>query len=136
MQNEERISLVEAIARMEGFGKPGSRATRNHNPGNLNYSAFSRAHGATAQDDKGYAYFPSNREGFAALRALLGSSSYHGKTFKDAITKFCPPTGDPRGTNDTAAYVANVCVWCHVKPEDIIDRYIYTPMDAPITYKI
>lgn len=120
------ISLVEAIARQEGFGKPGTRATRNCNPGNINYSAFARAHGAIAEDDKGYARFTSNLDGFVALRSLLSSPAYRGKSFRDALLKYAPPTGDVRGTNDTEAYIHNVCSWCGVTPETIIDSHLAT----------
>jgi hypothetical protein len=118
------ISLVEAIARQEGFGRPGVRATRNHNPGNLNYGLFARTHGAINEDDKGYAVFTSNLDGYAALKALLMSKSYKGLTFRQALLKYAPPKGDPRGDNDTATYISNVCAWCKVTADDVIDAHV------------
>ena len=114
------ITLVEAIARQEGFGKPGTRATRNHNPGNLNWGKFASDHGSIGADDKHYAIFDSNQAGFAALRALLGSKSYKGMTVKDAIFKYCP-AHDPRGENDSMNYVSNVCHWCECEPNTLVD---------------
>src|SRR3954465_5596677 len=94
------IRLIDAIARQEGFGKHGTRAQRNHNPGNINAGVFARGHGATGADDKGYAVFPDAETGFRALAVLL-KVSYKGMTLRDTLLKYCPPAGDVRGANDT-----------------------------------
>lgn len=58
----------EAIAEDEGFYKPGSRPARNHNPGDLK---FARQPGAIGKDKDGFAIFPDNATGFAALDRQL-----------------------------------------------------------------
>jgi hypothetical protein len=134
--NPTPISLVEAIARMEGFGKPGTRASRNHNPGNMNYGAFAVKHGAIGCDDGGYAVFPNVETGFQALQILL-KTSYKGMTFDAALRKYCPPT-DRRATpridnvdpNHTLAYIMNVCHWCGVKATDVIDGHLSLTISA------
>lgn len=118
------IGLIEAIARQEGFGKPGVRPTRNHNPGNLNYGTLARGYGAISEDGAGYAVFTSNMDGYAALGALLASPAYRGKTVQQAIEKYAPPKGDPRGDNNVAVYVMNVCQWCGCRPDTIIDHIL------------
>lgn len=118
------ISLVQAIARQEGFYVHGSRAQRNNSPGNLNFGNFALAHGALGPDDKGYAIFPTPGAGFAALEALLKTKRYKGKTIAEAIQIYCPPTGDPRGDNNTQGYIRNLCTWTGLTPDTIIDDYI------------
>lgn len=118
------ISLTQAIARQEGFYVHGSRAQRNNSPGNLNFGDFAMAHGAVGPDDKGYAIFPSVAAGFAALEALLKTKRYRGKTISQALIIYCPPTGDPRGFNDTPGYVKNVCEWTGLTPDTVIDPYV------------
>jgi hypothetical protein len=56
--------LSVAIARMEGFYKPGSIAQQNHNPGNL------RSWGKNPIN-KGFAQFPSDKEGWDALKTQI-----------------------------------------------------------------
>jgi hypothetical protein len=118
------LTLPEAIARQEGFGKPNTRATRNHNPGNLNYGATARLWDAVGPDDKGYAVFKRDEDGWKALRYLLQSPAYRGRTLHQALEKYAPPTGDPRGLNDLKAYVKNVCDWTGMQPETCIDGFI------------
>ena len=71
------MTLCRAIAREEGFGVPNSRATRNNNPGNLEWGAFAEQNGATNIETVGpnqvarFAYFPDSETGFAAMKALL-----------------------------------------------------------------
>lgn len=118
------ITLVQAIARQEGFYKQGTRAQRNNNPGNINFGNFALAHSALGPDDKKYAIFPSPEAGFAALSALLRSSRYPGLTLERALLTYCPPKGDPRGDNDTGTYIRNVCQWTGLTPDAVIDSYV------------
>lgn len=127
----DRVSLVDAIARQEGYYVHGSRAHRNNNPGNINYGVFARMHGSTARDDQGYAVFPSASVGFSALTALLISTAYRCSTLRDAITRYCPPTGDPRGANNTAVYIRNVSEWTGIGADDEIFPYITAAAPAP-----
>jgi hypothetical protein len=56
--------IAEAIARMEGFYKPGSLAQRNNNPGNL------RSWGSRPVSG-GYAVFETPEAGWAALKQQI-----------------------------------------------------------------
>lgn len=40
------LNILEAMAAVESGGDPHARSTRNNNPGNINWGAFARAHGA------------------------------------------------------------------------------------------
>lgn len=118
------ITLIQAIARQEGFYKNGTRAQRNNNPGNINFSNFALAHSALGPDDKRYAIFPTPEVGFAALEALLKTERYRGKTLERALYMYCPPTGDERGLNDIKSYILNVCTWTGLTPDTVIDPYV------------
>lgn len=76
----------------------GSRAWRNNNPGNIRYSEFSRRAGAIGSAG-GFAVFPDEETGMAAIDALLRSDSYNKLTVAGAISRYAPPT-----ENNTAAY--------------------------------
>ena len=58
-----RPSIVEYIAKKEGFGKPGTIPTRLHNPGDLK---FMHQPGAR-RGERGFAHFRSNAIGWSAL---------------------------------------------------------------------
>jgi hypothetical protein len=85
-----------------------NRATRNNNPGNLRYTAWSKLHGATGEDRKGvpdgtpgYAIFPSSAIGIKALWDLLQGKSYRNLSLRDAFFRFAPPADN----NDTVRYI-------------------------------
>lgn len=121
------MNLLEAIASMEGFGTAGSRATRNNNPGNIEWGEFARRHGATRIEEipVGYvskprfAYFPDAESGFRAMRERLTTGMYKGLTVREAISKWAPPS-----ENDTEAYIGYVCrkagVQEHNKVEELL----------------
>lgn len=67
----ERIAI--AISEMEGFNKPGSRAQRQNNPGNL------RSWGKTPVLE-GFANFPTPAEGWSALRKQVWRNVDRGLT--------------------------------------------------------
>lgn len=118
------MPLLRAMAKHEGFFKQGTRAQRNNNPGNINYGKFAIAHGATGKDDGNYAIFPTPEIGWAAMQALLTTTTYKGKTLRQAIFTYCPPKGDRRGDNDTEGYLRNVCDWTGLTPNTIIDDHL------------
>jgi len=101
-----RNTLVGAISQVEGFNAPTgntpNRPQRNHNPGDIEYGEFAKAHGATGSDGR-FAIFPDDATGQAALAALLQSDKYSGLTIGDAIKKFAPPK-----ENNTQAYIDSV----------------------------
>lgn len=111
------LTIPQAIARMEGFYQPGTRAARNNNPGNMVYGQFAINHGATGGDGR-YAIFPTPDAGFAAMRALL-QEDYKGLTVAEAISKWAPST-----ENDTSRYIKLVCQWTGLKTYTVIDNYL------------
>jgi hypothetical protein len=118
------LTICEAIARQEGYGLPNARSTRNHNPGDIEYGAFARAHGADRIETVGthsvprFAHFPDSSKGFAAMKALL-SLHYAGMTLEEALTKYAPPTENP-----TDVYLEHVCKWTGLRPDTVIDDYL------------
>ncbi len=114
------MTLIEAIARQEGFNTPGTRAQRNHNPGNIRWGRFALAHGGLHGDDKQYAVFPDDATGFAALKALLSGAPYRGATLQKALDIYAPAADG----NAPDVYVKNVCTWCGCTPATIIDSLI------------
>lgn len=68
--------IAQAIATMEGWYVPGSRARRNNNPGNL------RSWGANPIVG-GYAAFPSADAGWAALRRQVQLNIGRGLTLEE-----------------------------------------------------
>jgi hypothetical protein len=77
----------------------GDRNWRNNNPGNLEYGAFAKAHGAIGSDGR-FAVFPDVETGSGAQVALQFSSpKYAGKSILEAIGIYAPKT-----ENDTDAY--------------------------------
>jgi hypothetical protein len=108
-----KLTLAQAIARVEGFyaqGTAPNRPQRNNNPGDIEYGDFTRKLGAVASDGR-FAIFPTEAAGFAALEALLKGQHYSGLTVTQAINRYAPPN-----ENNTAGYVARVCAWTGCAP--------------------
>lgn len=80
------------------YGK--SRATRNHNPGNLKYGDFAKRYGATGADSAGFAIFPNRGAGEEAAENLLDSYFQQGhRTISDIIHKWSPDANADAYTN-------------------------------------
>jgi hypothetical protein len=110
-------SFLDAIARMEGFYVKGSRPQRNHNPGDIEYGKFARAHGANGTDGR-FAIFPDDTTGFAAMSALF-KSAYLGLTITQAINKYAPSD-----ENNTTRYINLICQWTGLTPDTILNEDI------------
>ena len=83
--------------------RTGSRSWRNNNPGNIEYGAFARRHGAMGSDGR-FAVFPTVEAGRAAMSSLLFESpSYRGLTIQGAVNRYAPPT-----ENDSRNYAAGI----------------------------
>jgi hypothetical protein len=68
--------------------KKQSLAQRNNNPGNIEYGPWAKAHGAVPGDSykgKIFAKFPDVQSGQQAIKNLLKTKTYQGKTVDDAI---------------------------------------------------
>jgi hypothetical protein len=114
------LTFMQAIAREEGFGIPGSRATRNNNPGNLDMEPWLAGFGArletpiSAKEEPRFAQFPDANSGWAAVKELL-IRSYVGLTVSRALNKWAPPT-----ENQTNSYIDNVCGWTGFTPDEVL----------------
>jgi hypothetical protein len=113
-----KLSLIQAMARQEGFYAHGTRPARNNNPGDLEYGEFTKAHGATGGDPR-FAIFPTAEIGLAAFACLMAGLVYRNLTIAAAIAKFAPSN-----ENDVAEYVHNVCAWTGLQPTDIVGDHL------------
>ncbi len=80
----------------------GTRAWRNANPGNLRYTEFTQRMGAIGAAG-GFAIFPDEITGTAALDSLLRSDKYRKMTMGQAVMEYAPPH-----ENDTENYMASL----------------------------
>jgi len=108
-------TLLQAIAREEGFYVQGSRPNRNNNPCDLEWRAWMTRFYST-QGDPRFAIFPNVQEGFAAARHLLGFPMYAGKTIAEFVPSFAPGN-----ENDVQQYIRNLCSWTEQQPDTVID---------------
>ncbi len=102
-------ALDNAIATFEGFGKPGTPATVNNNPGNIICGGFATSNGANGCNGS-FATFPDATTGAAATDALVTSYANKGATIDDLINSWAPPTAPgntPAGTQSYVDYVSN-----------------------------
>ena len=118
------LTICEAIAKMEGFGVVGGRATRNNNPGDIEFGPFAHSYGALRVETIApprtprFAYFPSLEAGFSAMRGLL-LKHYTGLSIAETIYKYAQPS-----ENNTEAYISNVCKWTELMRNTIIDKFL------------
>jgi hypothetical protein len=114
------LTFMQAIAREEGFGVAGTRATRNNNPGNLDMEAWLTGFGAQMEtlinstEEPRFAAFPSPEAGFAAMKQLL-TKDYVGLTISRAMNKWATPT-----ENQTNEYIDNVCGWTGFTADEVL----------------
>src|SRR5690349_11794648 len=100
-------NLDNAIGTLEGFGKPGTLATVNNNPGNLIAGPFSTSHGAVGQNGD-FAVFPDVATGLGAEDALIGRYDAAGYNLQDLIQKWAPPTAPGNSPEATQQYIDNL----------------------------
>lgn len=133
-----KYSLTTAIARQEGYyAEPPTRPRRNNNPGDIMWdgpNGFAARNGATGGDhgpNTPMAIFPDPDTGFRAYRKLLNLPAqfdtkgklvhgYVGAKIRQIINRYCPPDAPGNSPEDTAIYLANVCVWMQVRPDDVL----------------
>jgi hypothetical protein len=80
----------------------GTRTWRNNNPGNIGAGRFARGQGAIGSAG-GFAVFPTEEAGRAAVPALLNTPAYQAMSLDGAIASWAPPN-----ENDTPAYQRQV----------------------------
>lgn len=112
------MTLLEAMAREEGFYVKGTRPNRNNNPGDIEFGPFAQAHGSIKSDGR-FAIFPTSEAGFEAMKALL-LKHYSGLTLEAALNKYAPPV-----ENDTNTYLNRVCEWTGLKPGTLIEEALH-----------
>ncbi len=84
-----------------------SRSYRNNNPGNLDFTPFTKLCGGTLEigvDKPRFAKFPTAAKGLTALARLLSGPSYINLSIKQALERYAPGN-----ENNTKAYINFVC---------------------------
>jgi hypothetical protein len=111
--------LASIIAYQEGFYKKGyiTRAQKNHNQGNLIFVGQSKAIG---KDDKGFAIFANDQDGWEALKFQLnyifdGKSKYYLPDF--SINDFVAVWASTSPHNEKVAYANAIARVFGVSPE-------------------
>jgi hypothetical protein len=123
------FDLALAIQEHEGFyprkgNKPGSRAWRNNNPGNLRKSTLA------ATEEDGYAIFGDYYTGLLALlldlqaKAIGRTSTSLGpwSSLQQLIAVWAPPSDN----NDTDAYVRTVAARLGVPAETLLSTLYWS----------
>lgn len=102
-------SLDQAIGQFEGFGTPGTIATRQNNPGNLIYGPFAQNMGATGAGTNNIAIFPNSSTGFSAMDQLIQQYAGKGYNIQQLIGAWAPPNApgnSPQSTQNYTNFVA------------------------------
>ena len=110
------LTLLEAMAREEGFLVHGSLPQRRNNPGDIEEGRFAQVHGALPADGSRFAAWPTPEAGFAAMRALI-TVGYLGLTLEAALNKWAPPE-----ENDDDAYLKSVVEMTGMKAHTVLTR--------------
>lgn len=106
------LTLLQAIARQEGFGNPEALATKRNNPGNIIEGKYAQSVGALPPDGNRFAHWASPEGGFAAMRGLLESKVYFKHTLEKILNNWAPPV-----ENQTSIYIKNVAEWMGITPQ-------------------
>lgn len=105
-----------APAAPSGTGK--TRADRNHNPGNIVDSPWTRKQPGYAGTDGRFARFSSPEHGFAAMEKLLGNYMSQGRTsIWSILSKYAPSS-----ENDVGAYARHVSKLTGLDPNQRLSR--------------
>jgi hypothetical protein len=111
--------LDSLIGQFEGFGKPGTPATLNNNPGNIISGPFAESHGATGAAGN-FAIFPDVATGLAAEDALVKHYANNNASIADLINAWSPPTAPGNSPDATQNYI------------NFISGKLGVPADTPI----
>lgn len=116
----QTVTLLEAIAREEGWLNPLSRCRRNNNPGNLDYKNWEQKYGAVLETNVAsprFAKFPTAILGFTAMSHLL-TEVYAGQTLRQMVHHWAPNTDD----NDETQYCDNLCLWAGMTQDTVLSE--------------
>jgi hypothetical protein len=103
---------------------PGSRASRNNNPGNLEASPWTQSQPGYIGTDGRFGVFDTLENGLAAQRNLLSTDKYQNKTISEAITSYAPEF-----ENDTPGYTKAVADGVGVSPDTRLSELSPEQMD-------
>jgi hypothetical protein len=98
--------LAQLIAKQEGFGVPGAKPTRDHNPGDLEHAP------GIAAWDGGIGIEPSDDQGWADLERQLTLYAARGLTLAQMVSIYGPPA-----ENNTESYLNFICAGLGLGPE-------------------
>ena len=103
----------------------GTLAWRNNNPGNIRPGQFTDSHGAIGKG-WGFAVFPNEATGMAAIVALLKTQTYQSLTLKGAIFKYAPPSDN----NNSDAYVGFIKKQTGLDPNRLMSSLSDSELEA------
>jgi hypothetical protein len=108
--------LAQLIARQEGFGVPGTKPTRDNNPGDLE-------HGPHIESwDGAIGIEPTLADGWADLERQLKLYAGRGMTLRRMVSIYAPPN-----ENDTAAYLSFLCDALGLSPDTTVEEALTIP---------
>lgn len=120
-------AIVQAIGKLEGYGKAGAIPTIANNPGDITAGKWAERHGATGfvhgkyQD---YAKFPDAETGFAAAGALVSELVKKGATVQSLIERWAPPNAPGNSPESTQHYVDSLAKILGIAPNVPLKQFI------------
>ena len=97
---------------------------RGNNPGNIRYNEADKWQGASTPPNIGsFCAFDSPIMGIRAIARVLITfqDKYACKTVRDFISRYAPPAD----LNPTEQYIANVCTWGRIEPDQQLNVHKY-----------
>ncbi len=111
-----RTRLAQLIAREEGFGLPGAKPTRDHNPGDLEHAPH-----LTGWDGK-IGIEPSDDAGWEDLERQIGLYAARGMTLRQMVCVYAPPN-----ENDSERYLGFITENLGMNPDDLVSDALQIP---------
>jgi len=111
-----RTRLAQLIGCEEGFGRPGTKPTRDHNPGDLEHAPH-----IYAWDGK-IGIEPDDQAGWEDLERQLQLYAARGMTLETMVPVYAPPN-----ENDAAAYLQFLCDGLPATPDATIAEVLRIP---------
>lgn len=97
-------ALDSAMASFEGFGKPGTLATQNNNPGNIIAGVFADKNGSVGTNN-GFAVFPDVMTGTQAQDNLMSYYANQGYTVQSMLSKYAPANAPGNSQSSLQNYI-------------------------------
>lgn len=95
-----------------------SRGISNCNPGNIRHSKVFYRGEVQPSRDSSFKQFRSMAWGYRAMFVLLDTyrKRYGLNTIREMISRYAPPS-----ENNTEAYIAAICAWTGIAPDEELD---------------